>query len=161
MKVQHAISKIRLVITIHLIEMIVLFPMVIATFLLIRWIYKGRPSWTENDTDSQNKKDSSKQSEHNLSTIFQPNSSTTVNLNGSMQLKDIEPTYLRDHGFKISPIKSIVRVQTEFTLQMCIETWLEQIESFLGPFDKKIWVDVASTYLSEAPYKKISNIREL
>ena len=78
-----------------------------------------------------------------------------------MQLKESEPTYLRDHGDNISAIKSIVRATREFTEQICIETWLEQIESFLEPFDRKIWVEVVSTYLSEALYKKISNMREL
>ena len=139
--IMELISTIRLVITMHLIEMIVLVSMVIAIFFLIRWLYKGRPSRTENDTENQNKKDSSKQSNHNLSTMFQPNSSTTVNLYGSMQLKDTEPTYLRDHGDNILPINKIVRVPREFTEQMCIETWLEQIEPFLGPFDKIMWVN--------------------
>ena len=73
--------------------MIVLFLMVIATFFLIRWLYKGRPCRTEYDTDTQNKKDASKQLNHNLSTMFQANSSTTVNLYGSMQLKETESTY--------------------------------------------------------------------
>ena len=103
------ISMIRLVITMHLIEMIFLL-MVIAILFLIRWLFKGRPNRTENDTNSQNKKDSSKQSNHNLTTMFQSNSSTTVNHYGSMQLKDTEPTYLQDNGDNISPIKSIVRV---------------------------------------------------
>ena len=52
-----------------------------------------------------------------------------------MQLKDTEPSYLRDHGDNISPIKSKVRVPREFTEQMCIETWLEQIKSFLGQIE--------------------------
>ena len=42
-----------------------------------------------------------------------------------MQLKDTEPTYIREHRDNISLIKSIVRVLREFTEQMCIKTSLE------------------------------------
>ena len=153
------VSTIKLIITMHFIEMMVFLSIIIAILFLGFWLYKGRPSRTENVTDTQSKEDASNKSNHNLSTMFQPNSSTTVNLYGSMQLKDTEPTYLRDHGDNIPPINKIVRVPREFTEQMCIETWLEQIESFLGPFDKRMWVEVTSTYLSEEPYKKIRNMR--
>ena len=36
--------------------MIVHFSIVIAILLFVRWLYKERPSWIENDTGIQNKK---------------------------------------------------------------------------------------------------------
>ena len=41
------------------------------------------------------------------------------------------------------------------------EIWLKQLKSFLRPFDKRTWTDIASNFLSEPSCKKIKNLREL
>jgi len=154
------VSTIKLTITMHFIEMIVIVALVIAIVFLLRWLYKGRPSCDEHNTKSQDKETSN--NAPNMSTMYQPNTATTVNLYGSVQLKDpIESTHIWNNGNKFSPINNIVKAPKEFNESMCVETWLEQIECFLRPFDKRIWVETASTYLSEAPYKKIRNMKEL
>ena len=67
----------------------------------------------------------------------------------------MKPTFLLLNG------QGALKKPETFRENMCIETWLEKLESFLRPFDKRTWADIASTYLSESCYKKIKKLREL
>ena len=44
---------------------------------------------------------------------------------------------------------------------MCVETWIDQMESYVRQFKKGLWAEIAASYISETPYKKIRNIKEL
>ena len=113
------ISTIKLTITMHFIEMIVIVALVIAIVLLLRWLYKGRPSCEEHNTKSQDNKTSN--NAPNMSTMYQPNTATTVNLYGSVQFKEpIESTHVWNNGNKFSPINNIVKAPKEFNETMCV-----------------------------------------
>ena len=124
--------------------MIVIVALVIAIVFLLSWLYKGRPSCDEHNTKSQEKKTS--HNAPNMSTMYQTNTATTVNLNGSVLFKDtIESTHEWQNGFKFSPVNNIVKAPKEFNETMCVETCLEQKKCFLRPYDKRIWIETAST----------------
>ena len=80
-----------------------------------------------------------------------------------MPIKDAkESASYWDNG-NYFPINSQIALNKpeKYKENMCIETWLDQVESFLQPFDKKIWAAITSTYLNESCYKTIRNIKEI
>ena len=151
------ISAIKLLVTVHLIEVVVFLMFIITLFFIIRWLYKGRPIYATNDTKSQSKTDRDAQ---NMSAMSSPtnNASTTVNLYGSMQFKN--PRESPNQWNNGSNFPSI-RVPEQFKEDMCVETWIDQMESYVRQFEKGLWVEIAASYISETPYKKIRNMKEL
>ena len=43
---------------------------------------------------------------------------------------------------------------------MCVETWIDRIESYVKQFEKGLLVEIAASSISETPYKKIRNIKD-
>ena len=70
------------------------------------------------------------------------NFSITVNLYGSMQFKNPRESSNQWNNGNNFPS---IRVPEKFKEDMCVETWIDQMES----------------YTSDTPYKKIRNIKEL
>ena len=102
------INTIKLTITMQFIEMIGNVALVIAIVFVLRWLYKGKSSCEQLNPKIQDKKNSS--NTPNMSTMYQPNTATTVNLYGSVQIKDsIEPTHVWNNRNKFSPINNIVK----------------------------------------------------
>ena len=40
----------------------------------------------------------------------------------------------------------------KFTEGMDVKTWLEQLEAYLGPIEKQLWLPIAIAYISEKSY---------
>ena len=44
----------------------------------------------------------------------------------------------------------------KFIEGMDVETWVKQLEAFLGPVEKQAWLPIANTYISEKAFKRIN-----
>ena len=144
------ISAIKLLITVHLIEVVVFLMFLVTLFFILRWLYKGRPIYNTENTQCNDKSDRNSQKMSTLS-IPTNNASTTVNLYGSMQLKSPRESSNQWNSGSYFPS---LRVPEQFKEEMCVETWIEQMESYVKQFEKGLWVEIAASYISETPYKK-------
>ena len=54
-----------------------------------------------------------------------------------------------------------IRGPEQFKEDICVETWIDQKESYVRQFEKGIRVEIAASYISETPYKKLRNNKEL
>ena len=54
-----------------------------------------------------------------------------------------------------------MRVPEQFKEDMCVETWIDLMESYVKQFEKGLPVEIAASYISETLYKKIRNIKDL
>ena len=56
---------------------------------------------------------------------------------------------------------SSLRVTEKFKENMCVETWIDQMESNVKQFEKGLYVDIKALNIIETPYNNIRNIKEL
>ena len=127
----------------------------LGVFLIICWLAlklltmlrQGRP--TNNDRLSSDKKGDKAKATANTPV------NATTNIHICNRARTNVPTESSEENAQSLLINTRSKPD-KFTEGMDVETWLEQLEAYLGPIEKQLWLPIAIAYISEKSYKKIN-----